>query len=51
MADELPKSRLAVWELVEPIICVWTLLTPSEGDGDGELDFSDPDDSGLLPGL
>ncbi len=49
MADELPRSRLVVWELVEPVDCVWTLLTPSEGDG--ELDFSGPDDSGLLPGL
>jgi hypothetical protein len=49
MADELPQSRIVVWTLVEPVACVWTPLTPSEGDG--ELDFSDPDDSGLLPAL
>ena len=49
MADELPRSELVVWELIEPVECVWTPIVPDAGDG--RLDFSDPDDSGLLPGL
>jgi hypothetical protein len=49
MADETPRSRLVVWELIPVVECVWTPVTPSAGDG--ELDFSDPDNSGLLPGL
>ena len=49
MADELPRSSLVVWALVEVAACVWTPIVPSAGDG--ELDFSDPDDSGLIPGL
>jgi hypothetical protein len=49
MADEAPESKIAVWVLVAPVECVWTPVTPSAGDG--ELDFSDPDNSGLEPAL
>jgi len=49
MDGEAPQSKIAVWALVAPVECVWTPVTPSAGDG--ELDFSDPDNSGLEPGL